>query len=577
MAAEEGQDGGQSTAGSGSTRRGAQSGASTTSSSSSSSRRALNQVGGSKEQQTTSRSSSQRSSKDNFTIFEENEESLVGNKKKLNQVGEAAENVQWKSLGAEKDRTKENRGIKTKWNEAPLQNESAQSHSTRSSVPKMDIFVDPEFESGQTEEGVKPHVQVGHEHEGKKLSIRQKLDSGSRSEQIMKNPLALHSKKVEELQQTAKECTTIKASDSKTVPASSASSGSSGGFTIFSDETASASKPKKREEKPASSASSGSSGGFTIFSDETTSVSKPKKREEKPASSASSGSSGGFTIFSDETASATKATQQSQKTDKCGEITHKPNLSMVEEAADDDIDFNFLDSSGGENETINTKLAKIDIDLMFAPTPEKPTMKVNTKSKVTQSHPPKQKFAIFNPTEQQVVSPFGNASSNKKTLGSSSISHDNDGISQGEIKNNNSMVFIDDSMLQFDATTEMPLPMPPGTHGHSDQVDMDQSSDVDLFRFSSASKHGKVDSGRKGQTRNTVGSKASALNEGDVIGANEDRVEEGQERRCQGRQVNSFYMSSSDDISESALQNVDCSRREHQDNKQDQVEFETSF
>jgi mitotic checkpoint serine/threonine-protein kinase BUB1 beta len=113
--------------------------------STSSSRKALSQVGGSKEQHTTSRSNSQRSSKDNFTVFQENAETLVGGKKNVLQVGEAAENVSWKSLGDVKQRTKENVGLKSKWTEAPLEPSRETQNTSSARGPRMEIFVDPAF------------------------------------------------------------------------------------------------------------------------------------------------------------------------------------------------------------------------------------------------------------------------------------------------------------------------------------------------------------------------------------------------------------------------------------------------
>ena len=83
---------------------------SSTTSSSSTSRNVLSQVGGSKEQHTTSRGNSQRGAKDNFTVFQEKTDTLSGSKKNQQQISEAAENVSWKSLGADKERTKENAG-----------------------------------------------------------------------------------------------------------------------------------------------------------------------------------------------------------------------------------------------------------------------------------------------------------------------------------------------------------------------------------------------------------------------------------------------------------------------------------
>jgi hypothetical protein len=398
------------------------------------------------------------------------------------------------------------------------------------------------------------------------LSIRQKLDQGSRSEQILKNPLALHAKK-EEVDNKSKEVEVSKVDVSKEGKQIKEKSTSTSGFAIFSDESApSVTKPKKREEKPASgggfaifsdeSAPSvtkpkkreekpASGGGFAIFSDESApSVTKPKKREEKPASG------GGFAIFSDESAPSVTKPQKREEKPASGSVfsvvsdearSGSKKETHTEQDDADDIDFNFLDASGGENETINTKLAKIDIDQMFfcAPTPEKPIVKSTVKPKDE-----KKGFAIFNPNEQQVVSPLGALS---KVAGSS-MTNDHEGDSHGEIKNNNSMVFIDDSLLQFDATTEMPLPM----HSISKSGDdIDGSGEIDLFRFSTAASH----EGRKSGNHHRSGG-LKTVDEEDVVGVMESR------RGTQRGGVNSFYMSSSDeDISESKCKRSNISAR----------------
>ena len=109
------------------------------------------------------------------------------------------------------------------------------------------------------------------------------------------------------------------------------------------------------------------------------------------------------------------------------------------------------------------------------------------------------------------------------------------------------MVYMDDSLLQFEATTEMPLPLPVSSSDHLERgLDHDTSAagvDTDLCRFSSVSGGGR--SVRK-QGLTTLHEE-----EEEVVGASAGwRKERGGGRRGE-EPVSSFYMSSDEDISES--------------------------
>ena len=292
-------------------------------------------------------------------------------------------------------------------------------------------------------------------------------------------------------------------------------SSSSGGFTIFSDtaltENSVSLKGTDRTAKKSSDASalsknkdSSSSGGFTIFSDTApteNSVSlKGTDRAAKKSSDASalsknkdSSSSGGFTIFSDVTNSLEKASNQGINANEYSTVKGGGMIdSSVEmlDAEESDIDFNFLDRPS-ENETINTKLAKMDIDQMFYcnPTPEKSKIVERSNSSKGRDG---LSSVVFNPNDEF-----------------------EEGCQQHSIRSNNSMVYMDDSQLHFESTTDVPLPTVP-----EEEVEK-----VDIFKYSSAG----VEHNRSAE-------------EG-IVGATSNSCRKGKLTRS------SFYLSSDDDTS----------------------------
>ena len=80
----------------------------------SSTRQALNQVGGSGAQQVMSRptdNKNRRYKKDNFQVFNDDKEALTSKAKYERQLENDEAHISWKSLGSEKERSKENTGL----------------------------------------------------------------------------------------------------------------------------------------------------------------------------------------------------------------------------------------------------------------------------------------------------------------------------------------------------------------------------------------------------------------------------------------------------------------------------------
>ena len=440
---------------------------------------------------------------------------------------------------------------------------------------------------------------VNSHSEKKSLSVRQKLDKGHRHEQILKNPLAIHSQSKSEALPSEKyvvkksssneqAASTRKPSDTLTSHCEGSSETTSNhvqsGFEVFADESADTAKKVKKQPQKSSVNSSGAR--FNIFSDVSSEGNMGKN--DKTVSSPNvilNKSSHGFVIFTDDNEhepsknkGATNKNSGGDAADISAPATNldtdstfftnsergvdlsitrnhdnnkkkvetlnqhadqSPFLKNKEDQHENEADFNFLDLSGGENETINTKLAKIDIDQMFIcePTPEK-TLPARKPRKKCQGSSFKQPFTIYNP-DDQVMSPVGPSS---KQPGSSSEIDFHDDDHSNNNKNNNSMVYFDDSLLQFEATTEMPIPLP--SHTISTDIDKSESVDIDIFNYTSA-----------GETANLPKMYNNLMTvpeeDEDVFGGNDES-----RRKLRG----SLYVSSSDeDTAESKFSNLSYS------------------
>jgi len=248
--------------------------------------------------------------RDNFTVYSENAVSVSSTNSEAALSDGARES--WTTFAPEKVQCKENTGVTSKWNEGPLRANNISSRDgglrTQQNITATEIFVDPEFMTSETDSQQRYTKDKGDAAKG--LSIRKRLEQGEdvigsrTAEMIHRNPLALHKMK-EETERTEK--------DILHVPKSEESVPNASGFSIFSDSDAAPSGEKSSRKE--------------------TSIKSSKPKEATVA--------GGFSIFPDNHSSAVDSEEENEKL--CAE-------------------FEIL---SGENETINTKLAKMDIDQMF--------------------------------------------------------------------------------------------------------------------------------------------------------------------------------------------------------------------
>ena len=165
------------------------------------------------------------------------------------------ENSQWKTLGSENQRKKENEGPLMKFGDGGITNKAAP--PTAIPAPSVEVFIDPECVA--TEQS----TSLVKKNKAQPLqSIRQKLDGIMDS--ISNDPLARH-KKVDLISPTANKETETAPSVGANKPTSAAVS-TSAGFSIFSEEpkaTISSVKPSNK-----ASAVAPTSAGFSIFSGE---------------------------------------------------------------------------------------------------------------------------------------------------------------------------------------------------------------------------------------------------------------------------------------------------------------------
>ncbi len=206
------------------------------------------------------------------------------------------ENSQWRTLGSENQRKKENEGPLMKFGDGGVTNKLVPSAV---SAPAVAIFVDPECATQQSTSVIRKEKPQPLQ------SIRQKLDGVIES--ISSDPLARH-KKVEPV--------------------------------------ASPIAPKETVHVPEAinpSVAAPTSAGFSIFSEE---PKAPVNTASKPSTkSVAAPTSAGFSIFSEEPKASA-------------------NYDVDEDQMNEDLlnELGILDSEDG---TINTRLARKDIDSMF--------------------------------------------------------------------------------------------------------------------------------------------------------------------------------------------------------------------
>ena len=312
--------------------------------------------------------------------------------------GQLHENKNWKTLAKVKDSKKENVEQARKWTEsggitAPCSTsrrpEPSTAQRTFVSVP---IYVDDEEEEKDKnadviEEGCRSSSRPG-------LSIRATLEKAP-MESLMKNPLARHKEGQEESSKQPKKssqkivtqplkATTAntqvapqrsipsgneveskspkKSTSTKDQPMSSSSYNKQSHFQIFADDT---------ETKP----STGPNGpGFTIFTDENTSSSSTATTSRQERANKPEVSKPGFSIFQD----FLQDSKDNNRTPVAGKSDTK--LKSAKEREDDEI-MGVIGLAAADNEdvTINTKLAKMDIDSMFCSPGLTPSTKQNNR------------------------------------------------------------------------------------------------------------------------------------------------------------------------------------------------------
>ena len=326
------------------------------------------------------------------------------------------ENSNWKTLAKANDSTKENVEQAKKWSESggisvPHRSSSIQQQSTApvsqpifSSIP---IFVDESCQnkvkvedSAEITEGLQTSSRPG-------LSVRAKLEKAP-MESLMKNPLARHKEGQEEISKDSRKSSQkVESQPSKEMGENvvkQISVPTSGGFTIFGSlpddkiesKASKTTAPSKVKSAPSSSAVH--STDFQIFTDD-----MDHSKVKAPAKHANS-TGLGFTVFTDEDRSlkTKKSLQQEGQSHKSGEsefsifhdicgegegVSQAPEvgrdtvkLKSAQDMEDDEImGVVGLELADSEDATINTKLAKMDIDSMFCSPGLTPSTKRNNR------------------------------------------------------------------------------------------------------------------------------------------------------------------------------------------------------
>eukprot|EP01034_Spumella_vulgaris_P025879 gene25879-32385_t len=257
------------------------------------------------------------------------------------------ENSSWNTLGSEKERRKENEGRAVAWSDGPLVNSGGPTASRRVDAalerpPSISVYVDEEFAASLATVKASSSPQSGRNGENTGLSVRRPLDRADSSlqgrsgevERISRNPLARHVSAT--LGGDPNHIKDVKLIDHKV----SASQPSSSGFAIFSD---------------------------TAASNSTGSTDKQSSRS-KPSVVAKSAAEPAFAIFSDNAASSRSSSERvSVSSHKIqSPVASLPTVTHddADSAALDALLANMVDLDG-EDGTINTRLARRDIDCMF--------------------------------------------------------------------------------------------------------------------------------------------------------------------------------------------------------------------
>ena len=247
--------------------------------------------------------------------------------------GQLRENSGWKVLGTEEQKRKENDGPATKWTDAPLR-APINTRPAAAAAPAIQIFVDPEVQSAEPVHG--PKVR---DTKQQVLAIRKQLD-GLRD--VATNPLAIH--KLASLAKPPAETLPV---ESATAETPTAPSFSSLPFTIFSD-AAPVTAAAPIVDENASKSTRQESKIPTI---------KPAAK----SMTALSATMPSYSTLTDGSSSSQQPSSHRASREKTsGELEHEQELNSILKELD------VLDSADG---TINTRLARKDIDSMFCSSP----------------------------------------------------------------------------------------------------------------------------------------------------------------------------------------------------------------
>ena len=276
-------------------------------------------------------------------------------------------------------------GKVTKWTESAFSTSTARTQVRPYLAPAVEsfpIYVEENFIAHAVEDVPSDKLQSKPG-----LSIRAIVDGTHMAEKIYKNPLARHKEKVADdlvpvvLSVTCDDLTCVNPQPSKKSkpsmdstqslkacqePRSEPTKSDSVPFSIFED-SAIKNQPTKTKEP-----------GFTIFSDV---GSAPKQDFSKANPSVI-----GFTIFSDETSSRSKTTEACDKkiSSVHQSIRESPSLKTRQQEEDDEV-MAVLGILDAEDTTINTKLAKVDIDAMFCSPGLSPSQRKSNKLQLQQT------------------------------------------------------------------------------------------------------------------------------------------------------------------------------------------------